>query len=187
MPRKTKYQYYLLFSSLFYNVTSMNNLSFFFFFLLSFSFLSFFFFSFFFFSSFFLFFLSFFLSFFSFFFLLIFFLSFFLLSFCNVIRMSSPQDVFVLSAVPVTCVWLCEASRRWTARLWPAPCWVFSVRTPRHETSSWLWSGAERDRVRSPLPKHSDQRSSQTPPWIKDEALLLCNIVSHPPLGCSHR
>lgn len=65
-----------------------------------------------------------------------------------------------------------------------------SERTPKHETSSWPWSRAERIRPHPPLPKHSDQPSSQMPRWPKGHlwfcpqnrhcccVLLVCGVVT---------
>lgn len=55
----------------------------------------------------------------------------------------------LLSAV--TCAWWCEAFRRWTVKLSPAPCWEFSGKIQKPGTSFWHWSGAEEDEA-PPLP-----------------------------------
>lgn len=101
------------------------------------------------------------------------------------------QDIYLHGFVsfrlcsPVTCAWSWEAFRRWTARRWPAPCSACSERTPRHVTSSWPWSEAERVRAPPPLPKHSDQPSSLMPRWTTsgsapEQALLhhVCGAVT---------
>lgn len=53
-----------------------------------------------------------------------------------------PEWMFV---VVVTCAWSCVEYRRWTAVLWPAPCWVFSERTQRPERSSSPWQKVHSD------------------------------------------
>lgn len=50
----------------------------------------------------------------------------------------------------VTCAWWCEAFRRWTVKLSPAPCWESSGKIRKPATSSWRWSVAEEDEVWPP-------------------------------------
>lgn len=55
-----------------------------------------------------------------------------------------PVDWLVSPLPPtVTCAWWCAASRRWTVKLWPAPCWASSGKIRKPATSSSRWSGAE--------------------------------------------
>lgn len=53
-----------------------------------------------------------------------------------------PEWMFV---VVVTCAWSCVECRRWTAVLWPVPCWVYSERTRRPERSSSPWQKVQSD------------------------------------------
>lgn len=50
----------------------------------------------------------------------------------------------------VTCVWWCEAFRRWTVKPSPAPCWESSGKIQKPATSFWHWSAVEGDEALPP-------------------------------------